>query len=95
MISIVVVNYNGMKDLDDCLKALMDQGHGAKLLPSHDWALARITSDVTPEERRSRNPHGFLYMKNVVFPQLEEMSVSEADRENLFTDNPKRFFEGS
>jgi phosphotriesterase-related protein len=76
------------------LKALMDAGHGDKLLPSHDWALARIKSDVTQEERRSRNPHGLQYIKRVVYPQLEEMGVSEADRENLFVDNPKRFFEG-
>jgi predicted metal-dependent phosphotriesterase family hydrolase len=47
------------------------------------------------EERRTRNPHGFLYMKNVVYPQLAEMGVSEADRDSLFTDNPKRFFEGA
>jgi predicted metal-dependent phosphotriesterase family hydrolase len=33
-------------------------------------------------------------MKNVVYPQLREMGVSEADRESLFRDNPKRFFEG-
>jgi phosphotriesterase-related protein len=76
------------------MKALMDAGHGGKLLPSHDWALARVTSDVSPEERRSRNPLGLLYMKRVVYPQLQEMGVSEADRDSLFTDNPKRFFEG-
>jgi phosphotriesterase-related protein len=76
------------------LKALMDAGHGGKLLPSHDWALARIKSDVTPEERTSKNPHGLLYMKNVVYPQLEQMGVSEADRDSLFMDNPKSFFEG-
>jgi phosphotriesterase-related protein len=75
------------------MKGLMDAGHGGKLLPSHDWALARIVSDVSPEER-SRNPHGLLYMKRVIYPQLQEMGVSEADRDSLFTDNPKRFFEG-
>jgi predicted metal-dependent phosphotriesterase family hydrolase len=49
-------------------------------LPSHKIFL----------EKRARA----LYMKNVVYPQLEEMGVSSADRESLFTDNPKRFFEG-
>jgi hypothetical protein len=34
-------------------------------------------------------------MKKVVFPQLEDMGVSEADRESLFTYNLKHFFEAA
>jgi predicted metal-dependent phosphotriesterase family hydrolase len=48
----------------------------------------------TEEELTRRNPHGFLYMKNVVFPQLRDMGVSDETLDVLFVDNPRRFFEG-
>ncbi|MBI2859065.1 MAG: phosphotriesterase-related protein [Chloroflexi bacterium] len=75
-------------------KALIDAGRADRLLLSHDWALART---VTADETRPRrpNPHGYLYVKEVVFKQLREMGVSQEVLDRISVDNPRRFFEGS
>ena len=82
------------------MKALIDAGYTERLCPSHDFiilaidaALAKI-SGISIEERRKRNPHGFLYIKKVVFPQLREMGVSEEIINRLCVDGPRNFFEG-
>jgi phosphotriesterase-related protein len=82
------------------LKALMDAGYTDRLCPSHD----HISMHVIPEkpdgsmpgegELTARNPHGYLYIKNVVFPELRDMGVSDDTLTKLFVDNPRRFFEG-
>ena len=77
------------------MKALIDAGYGRRLLPSHDWGLVRVKADVSLEERKKRNPYGYLYLKKVVFPQLREMGVSEAEMKSLCVDNPRHFFEGT
>ncbi|MCK4242572.1 MAG: phosphotriesterase-related protein [Dehalococcoidia bacterium] len=79
------------------MKALIDAGYGDRLLPSHDWSLAQIEAEtpiMAEEERELRNPHGYLYIKKVVFPQLREMGVSEATLNSLCVDGPRNFFEG-
>lgn len=79
------------------MKALIDAGHVDRLLPSHDWSLASIISGAVPMppgERERRNPHGYLYMKKVVFPQLQEMGVPGATVERLCVVGPRNFFEG-
>ncbi|GAG08943.1 unnamed protein product, partial [marine sediment metagenome] len=38
--------------------------------------------------------YGYLYIKEVVFPQLREMGVSEATLNSLCVDGPRNFFEG-
>ncbi len=79
------------------MKALIDAGYAARLLPSHDWMLVWGGPDASPqtkEEREGRNPYGYLYMKEVVFPQLREMGVSETTLNSLCVDNPRSFFEG-
>jgi len=79
------------------MRALIDAGYGDRLLPSHDWSLAQIEAEtpiMAKEERELRNPHGYLYMKKVVFTQLREMGVSEETLNSLFVDNPRNFFEG-
>lgn len=80
------------------MKALIDAGYGHRLLPSHDWSLARaMTIEASPaarEEREARNPYGYLYIKKVVFPQLREMGVSEAALNSLCMEGPRNFFEG-
>ncbi len=83
------------------MKALIDAGWAHRLLPSHDHALVWLKqgalpqdSPMSPEERARRNPHGYLYMKKVVFPQLKEMGVSEAQLNRLCVNGPKNFFEG-
>ncbi|MBA7602766.1 Parathion hydrolase [subsurface metagenome] len=80
------------------MKALIDAGYKDRLLPSHDWPLAFVEAEtplMSKEEREERNPHGYLYMKKVVFTQLREMGVSEETLNSLCVDNPRSFFEGA
>ena len=80
------------------LKALIDAGYQDRLCISHDWSLARHmdndTRTGTPQKRKKLNPHGYLYIKNVVFPQLRKMGVSDNIIDRLLVDGPKKFFEG-
>jgi phosphotriesterase-related protein len=80
------------------LKALIDAGFAGRVCVSHDWSLARhMASDSnigTPEKRQKMNPHGYLYIKNVVFPRLLEMGVSQKAIDSLLVDGPRNFFEG-
>lgn len=79
------------------MKALIDGGYADKLCPSHDRLALFVKGDmdpVTDEMRKRYNPHGFLYMKNVVFAQLREMGVPESTIETLCVNGPRNFFEG-
>ena len=79
------------------MKALIDAGYTDRLLPSHDWSLASIITEAIPsaqEERKQRNPHGYLYLKKVVFAQLREMGIPETTLERLCVVGPRNFFEG-
>jgi phosphotriesterase-related protein len=80
------------------LKALIDMGYKGRLCISHDWALARhVASDSaigSPEKRKALNPHDYLYVKNIVFPMLREMGVSESVINSLLVEGPRNFFEG-
>ncbi len=82
----------------ETMKALIDAGYKDRLCPSHDWSLARVEVEDSPlgsqEEREERNPHGYLYIKNVVFSQLREMGVSEEIVNSLCVNGPRNFFEG-
>ncbi|MCP4752419.1 MAG: hypothetical protein GY866_16115 [Proteobacteria bacterium] len=48
----------------------------------------------TEENVQEINPHGFRYIKNVVFPQLREMGVPETMLDGLCVEGPRNFFEG-
>ena len=79
------------------MKALIDTGYADRLCPSHDRSVVRIMGPDREEEERLRlryNPHGFLYIKNVVFPELRETGVSEEIVGRLCVDGPQNFFEG-
>jgi len=80
------------------LKALIDAGFAGRICISHDWSLARhVASDSnigSPEKRAQMNPQGYLYIKNVVFPQLKEWGVSQNVIDSLLVDGPRNFFEG-
>jgi len=79
------------------MKALIDAGYEDRLCPSHDCLLARVMADnpmISEEERLRLNPHGYLYMKKVVFPWLREMGVPESTIGRLCVDGPRNFFEG-
>ena len=83
------------------LKALIDAGYADRLCPSHDWAPLGIDSAPGPNNMTvgdyidGLNPHGFLYIKEVIFPQLREMGVDEPILSRLFVNNPRNFFEGA
>jgi phosphotriesterase-related protein len=79
------------------MKALIDLGYADRLCPSHDGITLRIlvaNPAVTEEERLLKNPYGYLFIKNVVFPQLKEMGVTESVIEGLCVRGPRKFFEG-
>ena len=79
------------------MKALIDAGYADRICPSHDWSILRVLAanpEITEEERLRLNPHGYLYIKKVVFPQLREMGVAREVIDSLFVDNPRKFFEG-
>jgi len=79
------------------MKALIDAGYADRLCPSHDGTVLRVLAAnpiITEEERLRRNPHGYLYMKEVVFPNLREMGVTEDILNSLCVVGPRNFFEG-
>jgi phosphotriesterase-related protein len=86
------------KERTNCLKALLDMGYQDRLCVSHDWSLARFRSRKSPagspEKRKKINPYGFLFIRDVVFPQLREMGVSEKVISTLLVNGPRKFFEG-
>jgi phosphotriesterase-related protein len=79
------------------MKTLIDAGYVGRLLPSNDHCLLKVTGKAlsTPYKERTRcNPHGYLYIKKVVLPQLKEMGVSDAILNSLCIEGPRNFFEG-
>ena len=81
------------------LKALIDAGYKDRLCLSHDWSLARYLDKNqrtgTREKRKRINPHNFLYIKKVVFPQLNNLGISDNIIDSLLVDAPRNFFEGA
>lgn len=80
------------------LKALIDAGWANRLLLSHDYIIAKHMPHFPAEIRDwldNGNPHGLLYIKEVVLPMLSELGVSDAILASLFIDNPRNFFEAS
>jgi phosphotriesterase-related protein len=69
------------------LKALIDAGYADRLCLSHDQIIRPL------DPRFALNPHGFLYLVEVVFPLLQNMGISEATIKRLCIDGPRRFFE--
>jgi phosphotriesterase-related protein len=78
------------------MKTLMDAGYSGRLLVSHDWPSVVVMAEGSMiTEYVKRNPHGYLYVKKVVFPQLQEMGVSESAIERLCVEGPRNFFAGT
>lgn len=79
------------------MKTLIDSGYSRRLCPSHDRSVISVAAaepEITDEERYRRNPHGYLYIKKVVFPKLRELGVPETIIKGLCIDGPRSFFEG-
>lgn len=80
------------------MKALIDAGYADRLCPSHDRSVLHVIAanlTVREQARLNVNPHGYLYMKKVVFPWLQEMGVSKATLDSLCVTGPRNFFEGA
>ena len=81
------------------LKALIDLGYTKSICLSHDEAIVSSLIDTLPQWHRDQlheiNPHLFLFINKVVWPRLREMGVSEATRNEIMVENPRRFFEGT
>jgi len=78
------------------LKQLIDAGWIDRLLPSHDLCLVTPLTFYPPDVKASiekDNPYGYLYIKKVVFRQLEDMGVSQATLNTLCVNGPRYFFE--
>lgn len=73
------------------LKTLIDKGFANRLLLSQDWFLTHVKFR---EDHIRENPDGFLYLKKVIIPQLKETGVSDPVINQLFVENPRRYFEG-
>ena len=79
------------------MKDLIDAGWADRLCPSHDISAISFIApnwQQAEEELKKYNPHGFLFMKEVVFAQLREMGVSEDIINGLCVKGPRNFFEG-
>jgi len=79
------------------MKALIDTGWADRLCPSHDSSTITFIGpdwQQAEEERRKYNPHGFLFMKEVVFAQLRDMGVNGDIIDGLCVKGPRSFFEG-
>ncbi len=79
------------------LKALIDDGYTERLCPSHDCiclSVLKQREDGSMPDHPFSIPHQFLYMKQEVIPELQEMGVSDATIDTLFIDNPRRFLSG-
>ncbi|MBM4203957.1 MAG: phosphotriesterase-related protein [Gammaproteobacteria bacterium] len=88
------------KQRTNTLYALMKLGYGDRLCPSHDCICLHIHNEqadgTLPEKHdfQRSNPDGWLYMHRQVIPQLQSMGASDVQIQNLFVDNPRRFFGG-
>ncbi len=79
------------------MKTLIDAGWGHRLLLSHDYLLVRYVPELSLEVQEfveKSNPYGFLYIKKVFLPLLQEMGLPDETLNSLCVDNPRNFFEG-
>lgn len=82
------------------LKNLIDAGYADRLCPSHDCICLAVMKEnpdgSMPQEHEfaRHNVDQYLYIKRHVIPDLLEMGVDQQTVNNLFVENPKRFFAG-
>ena len=83
------------------LKRLIDDGFSDRLCPSHDCiclGVMKQNADGSMPQEHEHKRHNlleYLYIRKEVIPDLQEMGVSDMVIQGLFTDNPRRFFEGT
>ncbi len=83
------------------MKSLIDDGFGDRLCPAHDCICLHIHKELPDgsipleHEFTRSNVDQYLFIHRHVIPDLEEMGVSRDKIDDLFVNNPRRFFEGS
>ncbi len=76
-------------------KKLIDAGYGDRIMLGHDWQVTiTMANRDTLDERDRRNPDGYLFITRNVIPKLKELGATNEDVQNIFVNNPRRFFEG-
>ena len=74
---------------------LIEAGWSHRIMLGHDWSVTlSIASQEMQEQRRQYNPDGYLFITRRVIPRLKDLGATDADINNIFVDNPRRFFEG-
>ena len=74
---------------------LIEAGWGHRIMLGHDWSVTlSIASAKMQEQRERHNPDGYLFITRRVIPRLKELGATDGDIDNIFVNNPRRFFEG-
>ena len=74
---------------------LIEAGWGHRIMLGHDWSVTlSIASAEMQKQRDLNNPDGYLFITRRVIPRLKELGATDADIENIFVNNPRRFFNG-
>ncbi len=74
---------------------LIEAGYGSRIMLGHDWSVTlSIASREMQEQRMRHNPDGYLFITRRVIPRLRELGASAEDIDDIFVNNPRRFFEG-
>ena len=74
---------------------LIEAGWGHRIMLGHDWSVTLSIASAEMQEQRQRyNPDGYLFITRRVIPRLKELGATDADIENIFVNNPRRFFNG-
>ena len=74
---------------------LIQAGWGHRIMLGHDWSVTLSIASAEMQEQRQRyNPDGYLFITRRVIPRMKELGATDADIENIFVNNPRRFFEG-
>lgn len=76
-------------------KRLIDAGFGERIMLSHDRDVTlHIANRECQAQREQNNPDGYLFISRRVVPRLNELGATDRDIENIFVNNPRRFFAG-
>jgi len=77
-------------------KRLLDAGFGERIMIAHDWSVSILIVNRQMQAQRAQyNPDGYLFVSRRVVPRLKELGATDGDIENIFVNNPRRFFEGT
>ena len=75
-------------------KRLIDAGHSARIMLSHDHSVPKARYGAAVQEERFKyNPDGYNFIARNVLPKLRNMGISDELFNQIMVDNPRRFFE--